>query len=284
MCRRGFARTRRARQSACSATSTAARRQPRSSSRAGPTRSSRGGRRVRLLRGAAGHVQQHDGATHVGRGADRDRGRPRHRPPRPAGAGRAAPTSWRARRPTWRTPASCPTTWKARPRRWRRSGRCRPSSAEQRRRPDGPDRQAPCTAAPPRLVTPGATARTGRGVHPGLAAVPTRPVRGAPGDRSLITENPGIGREERPDDGHSQGGEDPHLLLRRDPVLRPPASTARSRPTSIRPWFKPPCIAPCPRGCSRNNVRSTGDFTAPSAHSTASISSNNSSRRAVRHS
>jgi len=62
------------------------------------------------------------------------------------------------------------------------------------------------------------------------------------------------------------------------------SGTVRSRSTSIRLWFRPPYTAPCPRRCSGSSVRSTGDFTAPSACSTASTSSDNSSRRAVGHS
>jgi hypothetical protein len=40
-------------------------------------------------------------------------------------------------------------------------------------------------------------------------------------------------------------------------------------------------MAPCPRRCSATKVRSTSDLTGPSAHSTASVSSNNASARKV---
>ena len=40
-------------------------------------------------------------------------------------------------------------------------------------------------------------------------------------------------------------------------------------------------MAPCPRRCSASRVSSTSEVTGPSAHSTASVSSNNASARAV---
>lgn len=59
---------------------------------------------------------------------------------------------------------------------------------------------------------------------------------------------------------------------------RPAAKATGQR----RPWFNPSYIAPCPRRCSGSSVSLTAG-TAPGAHSTASASSDNSSRRPVRH-
>lgn len=61
------------------------------------------------------------------------------------------------------------------------------------------------------------------------------------------------------------------------------ASVRGSRPASMRLQLRASYNAPCPRRCSASSVRSTGVLTGPSAHSNASVSSNSSSRRAVRH-
>ena len=50
---------------------------------------------------------------------------------------------------------------------------------------------------------------------------------------------------------------------------------------STRPWLSASYIAPCPRRCSVVRVSSTSEVTGPPAHSTASVSSNYPSARAV---
>jgi hypothetical protein len=55
----------------------------------------------------------------------------------------------------------------------------------------------------------------------------------------------------------------------------------RSRCGSISPLFRASYIAPCPRRCSATRDRSTSERTGPSAHNTASVSSNRVSARAV---
>ena len=61
------------------------------------------------------------------------------------------------------------------------------------------------------------------------------------------------------------------------------APTARrSRRTSTRPAFSASYTAPCPRRCPGTSDSPASTRTGPSAHSTASASSNSSSARAVR--
>src|SRR5262249_52825554 len=62
-----------------------------------------------------------------------------------------------------------------------------------------------------------------------------------------------------------------------------PASDRRNRATSTRPLATASYNAPCPRRCSAASDNSTSDLTGPSAHSTASPSSNNASARRDRH-
>ena len=50
------------------------------------------------------------------------------------------------------------------------------------------------------------------------------------------------------------------------------------------PWASASYIAPCPRRCTPTSDSSGRDITGPSAHSTASASSNSASARNVRHS
>jgi hypothetical protein len=57
----------------------------------------------------------------------------------------------------------------------------------------------------------------------------------------------------------------------------------RSRPTSARPAFSASYTAPCPRRCPGTSDNPASTRTGPSAHSTASPSSNSSSARAVKH-
>src|ERR1019366_631542 len=61
-----------------------------------------------------------------------------------------------------------------------------------------------------------------------------------------------------------------------------PASDRRSRAMLIPPWFTASYSAPWPRRCSRASDSPASVFTGPSAHSTASASSDSSSARAVR--
>jgi hypothetical protein len=62
-----------------------------------------------------------------------------------------------------------------------------------------------------------------------------------------------------------------------------PVSAARSRPMSTRPALTASYNAPCPRRCSAVNDSPTMLVTGPSAHNSASVSSNNTSARRLRH-
>ena len=79
-----------------------------------------------------------------------------------------------------------------------------------------------------------------------------------------------------------------HGLTSTASTIRPPtvgsgsdATVRRSRCGSTRPALSASYMAPCPRRCSASRVSSTSEVTGPSAHNTASVSSNNASDRAV---
>jgi hypothetical protein len=65
------------------------------------------------------------------------------------------------------------------------------------------------------------------------------------------------------------------------PARRPAAYAAG--PTSTAPWLSASYSAPCPRRCSGTRHSPTNDRTGPSAHSSASVSSNSSSARRFKH-
>jgi hypothetical protein len=62
-----------------------------------------------------------------------------------------------------------------------------------------------------------------------------------------------------------------------------PVNVIRSRPNAICPHANASYIAPCPRRCTPHSDSSGSEVTGPPAHSTASVSSNNSSARAAMH-
>ena len=138
----------------------------------------------------------------------------------------------------------------------------------------GPSRTASSTAV--QLVRPGSNAATTEYGQPGIiwACPLPRPCTWQNSRSGLVAAS-----------GRSHG------LTSAASTIRPsaergsgsPATVRRSRAISTRPWLTASYTAPCPRRCSGASDRPARVRTGPSAHSTASASSNSSSARAVRH-
>ena len=131
----------------------------------------------------------------------------------------------------------------------------------------------------PDELRPGSSAATNEYGQPGSSALCPSPAR----SRGCTTAPPAgrstASRSTKPI-SHPPPADPPVLPQR--PQAAGHASDQRSRATSTRPQFTASYSAPCPRRCPGASDSPASTRTGPSAHSTASASSNSSSTRAVK--